>query len=78
MTPTEAEHSRFLLEKLDACQPTGMLMSNAGPWPTGTGIRPELVSVNQEGVHNYHLSKKQAARFAEVIRTELALAEGAR
>lgn len=78
MSPELLARLRPLLPVLDAMTEhgTSAYASLDGPWPRGTGVRPELLSVNQEGVHNYSLTAKQAARLAERIRSELALTEG--
>lgn len=80
MSPEALARFGPMLPLLDAMAKhgTSAYLSLGRPWPKGTGVRPYLLSVNQEGVHNYSLTAKQAARLAERIRSERALIEGER
>lgn len=73
MTPSE------ILPLLDfgAGRPQGIVISTQGKWPDGTGVRPELLSVNEKnGARLWHLGPNACKRYAEVIRSNAALEAG--
>lgn len=55
----------------------GAIISTRGPWPKNTGVKPELISTNeQNGAKLWRLGPKACARYAEVIRSNAALEAG--
>ncbi len=64
-----------MLAILDRSLIDGVTLLAKGPWPKGTSVRPTLVSERDDGVKLWRLTGGQCARWAETMRTRIALGE---